>query len=102
MSRFKTEEEKQLWLNKVRKTKMERYGNLNYNNMSKNRQTKLERYGDAKYNNFEKSKETCLKKYGVEHPNQCKEIKDKISKSKLTKETQQTIWIYYPKFSSTV
>ena len=33
----------------------------------KGKQTKLERYGDENYNNKEKTKETCLRKYGVEH-----------------------------------
>ena len=45
--------------------------------VSKIKQVKLERYGDANYNNVSKAQETCLKKYGCKNPQQNKQIKDK-------------------------
>lgn len=54
-----------------KKTKKERYGDENYNNMDKMKRTCLEKYG---FDNAMKSKEiqekgkqTCLEKYGVEN-----------------------------------
>ena len=55
------------FLEKRDKTKLERYGNKNYNNMEKNRKTKLLKYGDEKYVNIEKTKKTVLEKYGVDN-----------------------------------
>lgn len=43
--------------NKIKKTKLERYGNENYVNVDKCKQTKMERYGDENYNNREKLKQ---------------------------------------------
>ena len=51
-------------MEKVRKTKLERYGDENYSNRDKMKQTKLERYGDENYANFEKTKQTKLERYG--------------------------------------
>lgn len=45
---------------KIKKTKIERYGDENFFNRAKIRQTKLERYGDEKYNNRPKSSKTLL------------------------------------------
>lgn len=89
MGRKLTEEQKQEIIKKRRATCLERYGDPNYNNMSKNKQTKLERYGDSNYNNQDKHKETCIERYGVEHHNQNKDISNKISEKKKTKETQE-------------
>lgn len=41
-------------------------------------QTKLERYGDKNYNNREQCKQTCLEKYGAEHISKTEEHKQKI------------------------
>jgi hypothetical protein len=49
------------------------------------KQTKLEKYGDENYNNKEKSKETCLEKYNVEHIFQVEEFKDKAKQTRLEK-----------------
>jgi very-short-patch-repair endonuclease len=54
---------------KSKKTKLERYGDENYNNLEKNKKTKLERYGDENYNNLEKNKKTKLERYGDENYN---------------------------------
>lgn len=54
-------------INKIKKTKLERYGDENYVNINKIKKTKLERYGDENYVNMEKNINTCLSKYGSEY-----------------------------------
>lgn len=80
----KTQDEKDSLTEKTKKTKLERYGNENYNNeksisttrlnrskndiqkeIERSRKTKLEKYGDENYNNFKKGIKTKLEKYGV-------------------------------------
>ena len=80
----KSQEEKDYLTEKTKQTKLEKYGNENYNNgesisktklsrdkddiqkeIKKSKQTKLERYGNENYNNFEKGIKTKLEKYGV-------------------------------------
>lgn len=46
------------WKAKVKKTKLDRYNDENYNNMDKNRETKLKRYNNASYNNPDKNTAT--------------------------------------------
>lgn len=80
-------------------TKLQRYGDANYNNRDKanetivekygsmytfqqdkvrrSGETKQQRYGSATYNNREKAEMTSLSKYGVRVPSQLKEIADK-------------------------
>lgn len=76
---------KKSMVEKIKKTKLQRYGSENYNNFDKQRKTiegiknfyevrnkklsktKLEKYGDKNYNNIEKYRKTMLEKYGVEH-----------------------------------
>lgn len=48
---------------------------------SRIKETKLNRYGDANYNNAEKKKQTCLEKYGVDNVSKVPEIRDNIFKS---------------------
>lgn len=45
------------------------------------KKTKLTKYGDATYNNIKKNKETCLERYGVDNVSKSQQIKDKISTS---------------------
>lgn len=56
---------------KVRKTKLERYGDEKYNNRIKAEETTIERYGVSNFRNTDdyakKVKKTSLRKYGVEH-----------------------------------
>lgn len=59
-------------------------------NISKNKErtqkikrTKLERYGNENFVNSEKSKKTCIKKYGVDNPSKSREIKEKIKQTNL-------------------
>lgn len=62
---------------KVKKTKLERYGDENYANSEKAKKTKLERYGDENYTNKEKAKKTCMYKFGVDNVSKSEEIKEK-------------------------
>lgn len=68
-------------LNKQRKTCLEKYGVDNpwkaESCKEKIKQTKLERYGDENYNNPEKNKQTCLEKYGVESHNSLDFVNEK-------------------------
>lgn len=59
-----SEDIKKQRIQKCKETKLQRYGDENYNNQEKNKQTKLERYGNENYNNFDKIKQTQLEKYG--------------------------------------
>lgn len=90
-----------------KKTKLERYGNENYNNIEKGLETKLQRYGREydssnekrkitlidKYGSLEnayqlsseKSKQTCLEKYGVDNIFKSDIFRDKISETFLNK-----------------
>lgn len=61
------------------KTCIERYGDPNYNNMSKNKATKLLRYGDSNYNNRDKASQTCLEKYGVDNVSKLPGVRNVIS-----------------------
>jgi very-short-patch-repair endonuclease len=40
--------------------------------------TKIERYGDANYNNRESARKTCQEHYGVDNPYQAEEVKSKL------------------------
>ena len=73
----KNKNNKDTILNKARHTKLEKYGDENYNNIEKCGKTKLEKYGNKNYNNRDKYKETCLERYGVENYFQLDCIKDK-------------------------
>ena len=66
---------------RVRKTKLDRYGDERYVNVEKVKQTKLKKYGDENYTNKEKAKQTCLEKYGVEYAIANKEVRRKIVQS---------------------
>jgi hypothetical protein len=68
------------FIKKQRKTKLEKYGNENYNNPKKMAKTKLIKYGSQKYCNHKKYIETCKEKYGVENFSKSNEYKDIIDK----------------------
>ena len=55
------------FVKKQKLTKLEKYGDENYNNITKSKETKKIKYGDENYNNITKSKETCNLKYGVDN-----------------------------------
>lgn len=51
----------------------------------KAKQTKIERYGDVNYNNREKCKETCLEKYGVASVFLSDEVNEKRKQTMINK-----------------
>ena len=51
--------------------------------IEKSKQTRLEKYGDCNYNNREKAKQTCIEKYGVDNPFKSEQIKQKINESNI-------------------
>ena len=63
-------------------TKLEKYGDKNYNNSIKGKKTKLEKYGDENYNNREKAFKTNELKYGSYSPMKNEDV---IKQGKLTK-----------------
>ena len=93
---------------RIRATKLAKYGNETYNNREKSaktcqqrygvsnpakldsnvqkaKQTKLCKYGDAVYNNRAKAEETNMQKYGVSNAMQNSEIKKKYTQVVLSK-----------------
>lgn len=84
-----TEEYKMLNLTNHKKSLLEKYGVEHSSQISgyanRVKKTKLERYGDENYVNIEKAKKTNLEKYGVEHYVQSKKIKEQIKQTSLKK-----------------
>jgi hypothetical protein len=93
---------------KTKKTKLEKYGDENYNNREqsektceekygvkntmqidenilKSKKTKLGKYGNENYNNREQAEKTCEEKYGVQHHMQREESLNKMIKTNKTK-----------------
>lgn len=68
------------FLDKQRKTKKERYGNENYNNVEKNKRTRLEKYDNENYNNVEKQKLTCIKRYNSNNYSKSNTYKNRLIK----------------------
>ena len=81
---------------KVKSTKLIKYGDVNYNNTEKSKQTCLERYGVdnvMKSTVFqEKSKQTCLERYGVEYNTQRPEFKESHKVKLLSKDSNIIDW----------
>lgn len=75
---FRNSEE---YLEKSNKTKLQRYGDINYNNRTKCKETKFQRYNDENYCNVDKIKETKFIRYGDE--NYCNSEKIKESKKNI-------------------
>lgn len=77
------------FITKVKKTKLEKYGDENYVNIEKQKQTNLERFGTESYmmtNEFKERKENILlEKYGTIIPLRNQEIKEKWIKTNLKK-----------------
>lgn len=61
---LRTPEEKNLISEKIKKSQIDKYNCLGFNQWDKVRKTKLEKYGDENYNNRDKCRNTCLQKYG--------------------------------------
>ena len=72
-----------------RETTLKIYGVDNVNKLLETKQkikdTKLQRYGDSGFNNMEKIKSTNLQKYGVEHVFQNQDIKQKIKQTMISR-----------------
>lgn len=66
---------------KIKQTKLEKYGDANFNNPSKNKETSLK--NDSYKSRHEKIKLSNLEKYGVESTNQLDSIKEKKKKTSL-------------------
>lgn len=62
-----------------------KYPNYKINHINKIKQTKLRKYGDENYNNKEKTDQTNLEKYGVKRPLQNKDIHHKLEISNIKK-----------------
>jgi len=72
---------------------IELHKNKNFNpNPEKIKETKLLRYGDENYCNSKKFKETCLERYGVDNPAKYQSIKDKISEKTIGKSKSGIHW----------
>lgn len=65
---------------KQKRTKKNRYGDENYNNVEKSKLTKKRKYGDENYNNIEKTKNTNIKLYGNENYSKSSSYKNKIKR----------------------
>lgn len=76
-------------LNKIKQTRLDRYGDPNYNNREKNKSTCLNKYGVE--NPFssdickQKIKNTLIQRYGVEYAQQSKQIQETRKKNSLEK-----------------
>ena len=70
---------------KIINTKLERYGDKNYNNSSKVKKTKLEKYGDENYNNREKAFITNEFRYGSYSPMKNEKVIKQVKLTKLMK-----------------
>jgi len=83
----KSDEEKKKTIEKIKETKLKKYGSANYNNRIKSQETCLKKYGRKTFmetDEFkEKTKETSLTRWGVEAPCQSDEVKEKILKTSV-------------------
>lgn len=84
---------------KVKKTNLERYGTEHWfsskNAVQKIKETKLTKYGDSAYCNIEKVKKTNLERYGVEYTGQAQSVIAKIqeAKSENIPELRDSEWL---------
>jgi len=71
---------------KARKVKIEKYGDVNYNNASKMVETKKERYGNGYFKKFfEDLKSKCQNEHGVDHYLKLPFYKEKLKQTSLEK-----------------
>jgi hypothetical protein len=70
---------------KIKETKLEKYGDENYNNSFKVKETKLEKYGDENYNNRESAFKTNEEKYGSHSAMKNKNVIEKVKNTKKQK-----------------
>ena len=72
---------------RFKKSLFENHGEDYFTNylVNETKKTKKEKYGNENYNNIEKNKQTCLEKYGVDNVFKSKNILEKRSKNVMTK-----------------
>ena len=81
---------------KIKQTKLAKYGSANYCNVEKIKQTKLAKYGDENYCNIEKIKQTKFERYGDENYCNSEKISEahktrtKEEKTKIAEKIKQT------------
>ena len=103
-------------IDKVKKTKLEKYGDENYNNREQAKETTIEKYGvehilqldefinkakhtketlygDENYNNRDQAKKTSIEKFGVEHHLQLPEYMDKQKQTNLKKYGSEFVFL---------
>ena len=70
---------------KIKQTKLQRYGDANYHNKEKAKQTSLERYGSTTYIHSEEGKKRFVsvmqERYGVDYPLQSDVFKQKMNET---------------------
>lgn len=69
------------FVKKQKETKLNNFGDENYNNHQKSLKTKLTKYGDQNYVNNQKYVKTCLERYGVDNYSKSNIYKEKIISS---------------------
>ena len=74
-----------LFRQKIKDTKLKKYGDSNYNNRIQAVKTSFDLYGLDNYNNRLKAKQTFVDLYGVDNPAKIDGISDKIKDTKLKK-----------------
>jgi len=67
------------FIKKQKETKLLKYGDENYNNVSKIKETKLLKYGDENYNNINKAVITLMSKYDVTNYSKSNNYRKKIN-----------------------
>ena len=76
----RTDIEKQITVNKIKQTKLEKYGDETHHNIEQAQRTMVDRYGvKCGYGTEEsvsKRKQTSMERYGVDNPLKLKEIRD--------------------------
>ena len=85
----------QAFIDKSAQTRLEKYGDKNFNNRAKAVETCLSRYGvkNVQQNPAikEKTRQTCLKKYGVDNPSKSKDVLNTIIET-----TESKYGVKYP------
>ena len=74
-----------LFRQKIKDTKLKKYGDSNYNNRIQAVKTSFELYGFDNYNNRKKAKQTFIDLYGVDNPAKIDGISDKVKETKFEK-----------------
>jgi hypothetical protein len=70
---------------KIKDTKLQKYGDSNYNNRIQAVKTSFGLYGFDNYNNRKKARQTFVDLYGVDNPSKIEGNSDKVKNTKLKK-----------------